>query len=73
MDTTQNIAQIEPEVLMAISLYREKRSMIVDAINAILKDLGNYKVDAKYARRIMDKYIPKTEKFSKEIELMREE
>jgi len=73
MEVTPDIVQMEPEVLMAISLYKEKRSTIADAINALMNDLGSYKVDAKHARMIMDDYIPKTEKLSEEIELMREE
>ena len=73
MEATQGISQIEPDVLMAIGLYREKSSEITDALHALMKELGDYKVDAKYAREIMDRYIPKTGKHSEEIDLMREE
>ncbi len=64
---------IEPDILMAISLYKEKSNALRNRIHALTKEFGDYKIDAKTSRKIMDKYVPRTERLSKEIERMREE
>ncbi len=73
MDAAHNIVQTQPEILLAISLYKDKSSEITGALYVLMNDLGNQKVDVKYVRNIMDKYVQKTEKLSEEVELIREE
>ena len=61
------------DFLMAADLYKIRNKTLVEGIEKLITGIKTHAVSAEEARKIMDTYVPKTEKLSTEIENIRDE
>ena len=63
----------ELDFLMAADLYKIRNKALIKGIKKLIESIKTPAISAEEARKIMDCYVPKTEKLSTEIEKMRDE
>jgi hypothetical protein len=61
------------DFLMAADLYKARNKNLADGIKNLAENIKMNAVSAAEARKIMDKYVPKTEKLSTDVEKIRDE